>query len=274
MIRIDLHLHSTFSDGRLTPEQLAARGKRFRISVMSLTDHDTTAGLSSFMAACRRQKIRAVPGIELSAEFPSTLHILGYRIDWSHPPLEEALRTVRDARDRRNEKICQNLRDLGFDITLKEVEREAGEGVIARPHMAAVLVRKGYVRDMPSAFAQYLGKNGKAYVNRKRLSPEECIALIRGAGGVAVMAHPVQTSEDYGEVRSIAGELKTMGLWGMECITSKHRSDQILRYLTIASDLGLFPTAGSDFHGIGSLPEMGVVVCDQFLPWARLGLTL
>lgn len=274
MIRIDLHLHSTFSDGRLTPEQLAARGRRRKVSVMSLTDHDTTAGIPSFMAACARQKIKGVPGIELSAEFPSTLHILGYRIDWSHSPLEEALRLVRNDRDRRNEKICQNLRDLGFPITLEEVEREAGGEVIARPHMAVVMVRKGYVRDMATAFAEYLGKNGKAYANRRRLSPSQCIALIRGAGGVAVLAHPVQTSEDYGEVRAIAEELKTQGLWGMECITSKHRSDQILRYLTIASDLGLFPTAGSDFHGIGPLPEMGVVVSEDFLPWARLGISL
>jgi predicted metal-dependent phosphoesterase TrpH len=136
MILVDLHLHSTFSDGSLTPEQLADQGKHRGLSVMSLTDHDTTAGLPSFMAACSRLNVRAVAGIELSADYPSTMHILGYRLDFSHPSLEKTLESIRKARDWRNSEMCRNLRKIGFDITLEEVEAEAAGDVVARPHMA------------------------------------------------------------------------------------------------------------------------------------------
>ncbi|TDY55003.1 hypothetical protein C8D99_12626 [Aminivibrio pyruvatiphilus] len=275
MILIDLHLHSTFSDGSLTPEQLAAQGKNRGISVMSLTDHDTTAGLPSFMAACSRLNVRAVAGVELSADYPSTMHILGYRFDYTHPRLAETLESVRKARDWRNEEMCRNLRKLGFDITLEEVEAEAAGDVVARPHMAKVMVRKGYVQDVGAAFSRYLGNSGPAYAHRERLSPEDCISLIREAGGVAVLAHPVQTAESYAEIRLIAGKLKEWGLWGLECISAKHTAEQIFQYLSIASGLGLFPTAGSDYHGSAVLSSaIGIPVPEDLLPWARLGVTL
>ncbi len=275
MILVDLHLHSTFSDGSLTPEQLAAQGKNRGISVMSLTDHDTTAGLPSFMAACSRLNVRAVAGVELSADYPSTMHILGYRFDYTHPRLAETLESVRKARDWRNEEMCRNLRKLGFDITLEEVEAEAAGDVVARPHMAKVMVRKGYVQDVGAAFSRYLGNSGPAYAHRERLSPEDCISLIREAGGVAVLAHPVQTAESYAEIRLIAGKLKEWGLWGLECISAKHTAEQIFQYLSVAAEFGLFPTAGSDFHGSANpAAAMGIPVSEDFLPWARLGVTL
>ncbi len=242
---------------------------------MSLTDHDTTAGLSSFLGACSRLNVRGVAGIELSADYPSTLHILGYRLNYAHPRLAETLESIRKARDLRNEEMCSNLRKLGFDITLDEVESEAAGEVVARPHMAKVMVRKGYVQDMASAFSRYLGNSGPAYVDRERLSPEECISLIRDAGGLAVFAHPVQTAGSYAEIRIIAGKLKEWGLWGMECISAKHTAEQVFHYLSITSELGLFPTAGSDFHGnAGSSAAMGIPVPEDLLPWARMGVRL
>jgi predicted metal-dependent phosphoesterase TrpH len=275
MIRVDLHTHSTFSDGALSPERLAALGKRRGVSVMSLTDHDTTEGLPRFLAACRKLGIRGVPGIELSAEFPSTLHILGYRIDPSDRRLEEALTAIRRARDIRNARICEKLQSLGIDVSLEEVEAEAGGEVAARPHFARIMIRKGYVKDHRTAFSLYLGRSGKAYASRERLLPEDCIRLVREAGGVAVMAHPVETSASYEKIRSVAGRLKEAGLWGMECYTSKHNSEQVFRYLSIASDLGLFPTAGSDFHGgPGPAPPPGIRVPAGMIPWARLGVSL
>jgi hypothetical protein len=171
--------------------------------------------------------------------------------------------------------MCRNLRKLGFDITLEEVEAEAAGDVVARPHMAKVMVRKGYVQDVASAFSRYLGNSGPAYAQRERLSPEECISLIRETGGVAVLAHPVQTADNYAEIRLVAGKLKEWGLWGMECISAKHSAEQIFQYLSIASGLGLFPTAGSDYHGSSSLSAaMGIAVPEDLLPWARLGVTL
>ncbi|MGI6253687.1 MAG: PHP domain-containing protein [Aminivibrio sp.] len=275
MIRIDLHLHSTFSDGALLPGELVALGKKRGVSVMSLTDHDTTAGLPSFMAACGRSGIRGVAGVELSADFPSTLHILGYRIDFRSAGLEKALESIREARNLRNRQICDRLQSLGLHIVIEDVEAEAAGDVAARPHIARVMIRKGYVQDQRAAFSAYLGRTGRAYVPRERLSPEKCIELIREAGGVAVLAHPVQTSQCYERVREVAGELKDAGLWGMECYSSKHDAGQIFRYLSIASGLELFPTAGSDFHGgSGPSPSLGISVPLGMIPWARLGVSL
>jgi predicted metal-dependent phosphoesterase TrpH len=275
MIKVDLHLHSNFSDGVLPPGRLVSMGKQRGVSVMCLTDHDTTEGVPSFMAACRRLGIRGIAGIELSADYPSTLHILGYRIDFKNPALQKALDSIRRARDLRNDQICEMLQGLGMDVTMEEVEAEAGGGVAARPHIARVMIKKGYVRDQRSAFSAYLGRSGKAYVPRKRLSPEDCIGLIREAGGVAVLAHPILTSQCYEKIRSLAGSLKESGLWGMECYTSRHDGEQVFRYLSIASDLGLFPTAGTDFHGgNGPAPPLGISVPVGMIPWARLGVSL
>ena len=282
MICVDLHLHSTFSDGSMTPEELVFHGRGRGLSVMSLTDHDTIEGLPSFMAACRSRKMAGVPGIELSAEYEGTLYILGYRLDLSlmrgenpKAELNAALEEVRRGRVSRNEKMCDNLRRMGLDVSLEEVAVEAGGDVVGRPHIARVLVKKGYSRDMPSAFADYLGFRASAYEERFRLPPARCIELIRDAGGVAVFAHPAQTTEDEVRLRGIVRELREAGLWGMECVSPGSSPERIFRHLSIAAEFSLFPTAGSDFHG-DNRPSvsMGVNVAEDFLPWARLGVSL
>lgn len=242
---------------------------------MSLTDHDTTAGLSPFMAACSRWNVQGIPGIELSAKFSSTMHILGYRINFHDQNLENVLESIRDGRAWRNEKMCRNLQKMGMDISMEEIASEAGGDVIARPHMAKVLVRKGYASDVPSAFSRYLGNSSPAYVERERLSPSDCIYLIRESGGLPVLAHPVQTTDDLGVLRLIVARLKEWGLWGMECLSARHSAEQVFHYLSIASELGLFPTAGSDYHGsVNPSVTMGIAVSEDFLPWARLGVSL
>lgn len=282
MIRIDLHLHSTFSDGSMTPEALVAHGRSKGIAVLSLTDHDTVDGLPSFMAACARWNMAGIPGIELSAEHPRTVHILGYRLDLrrtgnssTNVGMKRALEAVRRGRDERNELMCENLREMGVDISLEEVVLEAGGDVVARPHMAKVLVRKGYAQDIVSAFSRYLSTSSRAYVERYRLSPAKCIELITDAGGLAVLAHPAQTTSDFSELREIVRELKDAGLWGIECASSRASGEQVFRYLSLAADFSLFPTAGNDFHGTNRpSASMGVAVSEDFLPWARLGVTL
>ncbi len=275
MILIDLHTHSTCSDGTLKPDTLVRAAKSRKVSVLSLTDHDTTEGVPAFLAACRHTGVKGISGIELSAEAPYTLHILGYNIEPGNGPLEKSLEALREHRKDRNKAICERLRDLGLDVTLEEVEAEAAGDVVARPHMARVLIRKGYVQDMAGAFRNYLGDEAAAYMPRIRLSAEECIKLIRQSGGVAVLAHPGQTGLEEPDLKRLLGELKEKGLWGLECLSSHHRYEEIYRYLKLTSLMGLFTTAGTDFHG-GNRPgiQLGIPVSEDFLPWARLGVQL
>lgn len=268
---IDMHVHSTFSDGSYSPEQLAHAAKKRGVSLLSLTDHDTTAGTERFLHACRECGVAGLSGIELSAEAPYTLHILGYRITPGDPALEGRLEDIRQKRNARNLKICARLRDLGFDINIDEVTKISGGQVVARPHIAKLMVQKGYVPTTGMAFMKYLDRKGAAYVERERLSAEECVALIRGAGGVAALAHPAQCMLDRPELERLIGRLKDCGLWGIEAVYGSNVPQLTKLHLELAEKYGLFATAGSDFHGSGRPGiDIGMTVGDNFLPWARL----
>ena len=275
MIRIDMHVHTTYSDGTYTPDAIACTAKSRGLAFVSITDHDTTAGLLDFSIACKRHGIESLEGIELSAEAPFTLHILGFRIKPGDTALENRLGYIRKCRDERNVEICRKLRTLGIDIVLADVEALATGPVVARPHIARALIKKGYAKTISEAFAKYLGVGGSAYIPRTRITAEECISLIQGAGGVAVMAHPMQTKLHGEEFDALIRRLKNAGLWGMETLYSKNTVYQNLEYTLAAKRFDLFPTAGSDFHGHpGSSIELGIDVDENFLPWARLGLNL
>ncbi|HCL79795.1 MAG TPA: phosphatase [Synergistaceae bacterium] len=273
MPRIDLHLHSTWSDGTLTPDELVQRARKRGVSVMALCDHDTMDGVPAFLASCRKHSIRGIAGIELSAQYPKEMHILGYRLRPSDEAFERFLETIRRGRTERNEAMCARLRSLGVRITMEDLAEEAGGELIARPHMARVMVSKGYVPDAKTAFMRYIGSSSPAYVERYRPSPGECIGAIRCAGGVAVLAHPFHTADRVDEIRKILAGLKELGLWGVECLSSHHSAEQSFQLLSAAKDLGLYTTAGSDFHEEG-VPDIGVDVSEDFLPWARLGVAL
>ena len=249
MILIDMHVHSCYSDGTFTPEQLVSAARRRGLSLLSLTDHDTTAGLGPLMRACAKEGIKGLCGIELSAEAPFTLHILGYRISPGAGRLEGRLDYIRGRRDARNLMMCEKLRALGLGVTIEEVREISGGEVVARPHIARLLINKGYVGSVAEAFAKYLARGAAAYVSRERLSAEECISLIREAGG------------------------RDAGLWGMEAIYGANSPETTYRHLKMAGRFGLYTTAGSDFHG-GNSPgiELGMPVSDDILPWARLGI--
>ena len=275
MIRIDLHLHSVYSDGTSSVEELVSLARQKKVSVLSLTDHDTAEGISPFLASCKRNGVQGISGIELSAKSSYALHILGYRFDPREPKLFEALERVRQERDVRNVQMCEKLTAMGISVSFQELQNEAMGGVIARPHFARLLVRKGVVSDVRSAFDRYLGDGRPAYIPRETLSAQECISLIRGAGGLAVIAHPYLTGLDEGELERLLRELAGYGLWGMECVSSHHDAGQTYRLLTLADRLGLYPTAGSDYHGGNrQTAGLGVVVSEEFLPWARLGVHL
>ena len=171
--------------------------------------------------------------------------------------------------------MCARLCELGLDITMEDIEREARGQVIARPHFACALVRKGHVRDKRSAFAQFLGEGAPAYVERDGYSPAECIRIIRQAGGLPVLAHPSLTGLEGEALDALLAKLKETGLWGLECVSSHCSSETAFGYLSTAARLGLFPTAGSDFHGEARPDvDLGVQVMEDFLPWARLDVTL
>lgn len=269
-----MHIHSTCSDGTFTPREIARAAHGRGISILALTDHDTLDGVGDFMRACNEYGVRGISGIELSARAPVTVHILGYRFKQGEI-LQEALDWIVAKRNERNAKICARLRENGVDIELGEVEREAAGRVVARPHFASLLIRKGYAADSASAFSKYLAKGASAYVAREAYSPEDCIKLVRSAGGLPALAHPSQTGYAGEELDELLSELKSYGLWGLECISSHCSSEAALGYLRTADRHGLFPTAGSDFHG-SRRPHisLGVQVREDFLPWARLGVNL
>lgn len=273
MIRIDLHAHSTCSDGTYSPTELARLAKRSGVSVMALTDHDTVAGVVEFARACGDLGVRAVSGIEISANAPVTTHILGYRMR-DLGVVDREMRRIVSQRDERNVKMCAKLREQGVEVDIEEVRAEAGGRVVGRPHFAAVMIRKGYVRDAREAFDRYISSKGTAYVPRESLPPRGCIELIAEAGGVSVLAHPSQTHLDGPALDEMLSELKSFGLWGLECISSHCTAAEALGFLETAARHGLHTTAGSDFHGRARAVSLGVQVTESFLPWGRLGVSL
>jgi len=248
---IDLHTHSACSDGTFSPAGLVAEARRAGVTRLSLTDHDGIDGLAEARRAAGQEGLAFVGGLEISADYgPGTMHILGYGFREEDPALNERLEYVKRAREERNPKIIRKLNGLGVDVTMEEVERESGGGLVGRPHMAAVLLKKGHVASRQEAFDRYLAKGAAAYVDKVRLSPRESIAAIRNAGGVAVLAHPLQLEVGVGpELESLVHALAEEGLQGMECFYRNHTEEDEGRFLSLSDRYRLIPTGGSDFHG-------------------------
>ncbi len=248
---IDLHTHSTCSDGTLSPHELVRAAREAGVTHLALTDHDTVSGLAQASEEAEHLGMAFLGGLEISAEFqPGTMHILGYGISAADGDLHESLEYVQRARRDRNPKIVANLNRLGVAVTMEDVRAEAGGTVVGRPHFAAAMVRKGYVRSTQEAFDRYLAKGQPAYEQKVRLSPEESIRAIRSAGGVAVLAHPLQLkAEDDARLDSIVAGLAGEGLQGLECYYRNHTEADTARFLALARRHGLVPTGGSDFHG-------------------------
>jgi len=247
---IDLHSHTNCSDGSATPAELVMLAASAVAAAVAITDHDTVDGLSEGRAAAGQAGIEFVPGVEISAEFqPGTMHILGYCIDQESAELNSALERLRDARRQRNPRIAARLQDLGLDIPYDEVASLAGNDVVGRPHFASLMIRKGYVGTIKEAFDRFLAKGAPAYVEKERLSPADSIALIHGAGGVAVLAHPYQMKMNDQDTLDEIRRLKNLGLDGIEAVYSRLSPPERERYSRLARDLGLLVTGGSDFHG-------------------------
>jgi len=255
---IDLHVHSTFSDGSMKPEELVQLALDSGLSALALTDHDTTAGIESFLAAgkalCAQnagdQSPVLIPGVEISVAVDhGTMHVLGYFIEVGDTKLEALLARIRGGRNERNEQILIKLCGLGLELEMAEVLSFSGDGVVGRPHFARALVARRYVRSTQAAFEKYLARGRPAYADRYRPNAEESIDAISNAGGVAVMSHPSTLGMGPKAFRVLLEELANAGLQGIEVYYSEHSPEQEQKYVQLARDLGLVATGGSDFHG-------------------------
>lgn len=259
---VDLHCHSTASDGTLTPTQVVGLANRCGLSALALTDHDTVAGVGEAASAAERVGLDFLPGIEISAEYPvpGTLHILGYGVDPDNPRLTRLTDELIAGRDSRNPRIVAKLNEMGVAVTMNEWEDEAKGNVLGRPHLAAILHRKGYVSSIKQAFDWYIGQGAPAYFDKERLTPRQAIERIRASGGVPVLAHPIQlrTTNDA-ELERVVKDLLDLGLVGLEVIHSDHDAGQIEKYTQLASRFKLLKTGGSDFHGLNKKDiELGI----------------
>jgi len=247
---IDLHTHSTASDGTASPSALVAMAKLVGLSALALTDHDTVAGIAEADAAAQVHGISFVPGVEISAQYdPGTMHILGLFIDADSEPLREVLARYQKGRAERNCAMVAKLNRLGIQVTMAEWTQRAS-GTVGRPHLAGLLVEKGCVQSKQEAFAKYLAKGASAYIDRQRLSPRAAIEAIHAASGVAVLAHPVQLRcENYAQCERIIKELRELGLDGIEVYHSEHNAQKTRYFAELARKMSLLPSGGSDFHG-------------------------
>lgn len=247
---IDLHTHSTASDGTRAPEELVRFAKEAGLKALALTDHDTIGGLDAFLKAGEALELNVIPGVEISVDHcGQEMHILGYYIDHTNPSLNAGLEDLQAFRNERNPRIIKLLQEAGLDITIEEIKAKAGGKVLGRPHFAAVMVEKGFVNSIQEAFDVYLAKGGKAFVPKEKLLPAEGIALIRKAGGLPVLAHPKYLKEKGEALRLLLADLKIMGLAGLEVYYTTHSREERQEYLDFASQLGLLVTGGTDYHG-------------------------
>jgi predicted metal-dependent phosphoesterase TrpH len=260
--RIDLHTHTLYSDGTLSPAALVAHARERRLAALGITDHDSVAGLAEARAAAGTS-LEVVPGIEISTALEGLdLHILGYYVDAEDEGLRTRLTRFRQERLERALAIVERLRVLGAPLNSDQIVASAGPGVVGRPHIADALVRAGFVDNIDTAFRRYLGPRGEAYVARPAFHPEDAIELIDRAGGVSVLAHP-----GVGLPVAVVERLASEGLRGIEVWHPQHGLSTVRHYRALAAKLGLLETGGSDFHGPGRSLDLG----DIIVPWSVLG---
>jgi predicted metal-dependent phosphoesterase TrpH len=254
---IDLHTHSTASDGSCSPAEVVRLAKEGGLAAVALTDHDTVDGLPEAAAAGEEFGVEVIPGVEISAQFPGgTMHILGLFVEYHNGRLDQGLAVLKQARIDRNPRIIAKLNALGIPITMEQIDRISGGGQVGRPHIARALMEAGYVQDLQEAFDKYLGWHKPAYVSKFRFPPDQALAMIREAQGIPVLAHPFTLGLGSAfALRNLVIELKGLGLAGLEVYYSEHTPEQEALYLKLARELDLQISGGSDFHGLNK-PEI------------------
>lgn len=249
---IDLHIHSTASDGTFTPSEIAVLASKAGLKAAALTDHDTTAGVTEFKKECEKTGVEPVSGIELSAKFRCEMHILGLFVDIEDKAFAEKVQKLANSRADRNIAMLEKIQKNGIDITEEDILSQKEGATLnntGRAHMAIAMVKKGYVKDTNEAFSKYLGKDKPLYVPRLSYTPKECIEMIKSAGGLAILAHPIFITRDETELYELLKTLKACGLDGVESIYSAYDEKFSALCLNLCGQLSLLPTGGSDFHG-------------------------
>ena len=248
MSQVDLHVHSTVSDGKYSPKAIIEKAASLGLTVISLTDHDSVDGIiPAGEAAEAFPHLRLIPGVEISTDTSDgEVHILGYFIDYSSSTLQAALERFRNSRVGRAKGMIARLADLGINIDWERVQELAGEGSIGRPHIARAMQERGHISSFEEAFDKYIGYGKPAYVERDKMTPSEAVELVLKSEGLPVLAHPFTT----GNAEKTAGELKQAGLAGIEAYYKDNTPEQTAMMLEMAERYGLLATGGSDFHGI------------------------
>ncbi|MFI3166781.1 MAG: PHP domain-containing protein [Bacillota bacterium] len=250
----DMHMHSIYSDGFLTPEQLVLEGVKQGVQVMSLTDHDTMQGVSEMLSACKKADIIGISGVEFSSMAESEVHIIGYGLDENDSDLQNEIKYLQDSRAKRNDVILQKLEENGIIVTIEEM-REFSNHVLGRSQIGIVMAKKGYVKNVNEAFDLWIGNGKPCFVSSHKKTPEEIIDLILKYNGKAVLAHPGRLKIKNQE--AFIRTLKNRGLYGIEVHYSTHSYENIRFYNSMAKKYNLIATVGSDFHGEGRSAKIG-----------------
>lgn len=255
-VNIDLHIHSSASDGTLSSSEILIQARKQNLGAIAITDHDSIEGSRKAICAGIPPPLKFLTGVEISTTPPpgffcsGSFHILGYGIKLNDPVLNQTLEMLQEARRNRNPQILSRLNHLGMTLSLKEVENEVREGQIGRPHIADLMVKKGFVKSSDDAFDRYLGKDKPAYVDKFRIDCERAIEIIAKAGGISVLAHPLLLNIEQDEImEDLIVTLKSMGLKGLEVYYPNHMPEHIDYYAVLARRHDLLMTGGSDFHG-------------------------
>lgn len=258
-ILVDLHLHTTLSDGRLTPTQLVDLCAKRGLQVIAITDHDSTEGLKEAMQAVKTYpQMRLIPGIELSTDIPGNeVHLLGYFIDYHNADFQRTLQRFREGRQDRGREMVEKLAKMGIHVLWERVKELSAGGAIGRPHIAQAMLEKGYISQPQEAFTLYIGRNGPAYVEREKHTPIEAVKMVLKVGGLPVLAHPMEVDDR----EKILPELKEAGLVGMDVFYGYYTPDQVKYLQDLARKWNLVPCGGSDYHALGTPgePEPGQV---------------
>ena len=246
---IDLHTHSNVSDGSDAPAGVVELAVKAGLSAIALTDHDRQDGVTVAREAAAREGIELVPGVEISCHHEGTMHMLVYFLEPGEGPLQDELARLQAARDTRNERLVARLAELGLPVSMEELEAEAGGSGAGRPHIAAVLVRKGLASSVQDAFDRFLAKGAPAYMDKERLTPLQAVTLARRSGALPVLAHPLSLRLPPAQMVATVHELADGGLGGLEAIYGRYEPDQRAELAVVAARAGLAVTGGSDHHG-------------------------
>lgn len=268
---IDLHTHSTCSDGSMSPRELVRHAADKGLAAIALSDHDSVAGVPDAMDEGKKVGVEVVPAIELSVQSETETHILGYYIDIYHPLLKEALDGVMDARNRRTLNTCKKLNDLGFDVTMEEAYAIAPSGIIGRAHFARIMMEKGYVSSVKEGFDKWLGVGKPAYDGSQALTAHQAVELIKDIGGFSYVAHPhlIRITDD--ELRVFLADLKTHGLNGIEGYYNEYTPEMQEKFQSMAKEMGLKISGGTDFHAkMKPHIEIGIGQGNMKIPYSVL----